>query len=307
MIDFWVAVVVAVASAVCYGGGAVGQRRVAERMGGAPSLRVLPTLLRNRLWWAAITLNGAGAILHVAALAYGTLIVVQPLGTLALVFALPWAAGLAARRVSAREWRGAILTVLALGVMLGAAASTADGTPLGNRTTVLVMAVTLAVLAALLLPCVVLRGSAWRSQLTAAAAGIVFGVASALTKTVTEEFLDHGPAGLWHLAVPGIAVLGVAGVLLSQAAYHGVTVGAPLATMTLTNPLAAVLVGLVFMEEAYLGGVWGAAVAAVAALVAVRGVVLLTVTVTDPPAVDTTPVPAGASAGPSTTGGARDR
>lgn len=280
MADFWIAVATSVVSAVCYGGGAVGQRRVAASLEpAAPLPRKAAALLRSRLWWAAITLNGAGALLHVAALAYGTLIVVQPLGTLALVFALPWAAWLAARRVSAREWRGAVLTVLALSVMLAAAASSEGGRALDDSTAVLVVLGTLAAMGLLVLPAPWLNRPALRSQLSAGAAGIAFGVSSALTKTLTEEFLAEGAAGLWHVAVPGIAVLGGVGVLLSQAAYHGVTVGAPLATMTLVNPLAAVVVGLGFMGEVYVGGVWGAGVAALAALGAVRGVVLLTVTV----------------------------
>ncbi|MDS1269023.1 DMT family transporter [Lipingzhangella sp. LS1_29] len=280
MSDFWIAVALSVVSAVCYGGGAVQQRRVAA--GIPPELTrwaVLPVLLGQARWWAALALNSTGALLHVVALVYGTLIVVQPLGTLALVFALPWAAWLMARTVTGREWRGALLTMGALSVMMVVAAPTEGGHAQDQQGALVLTVGTLAgvgVAAALALR---LPRVAWRSQVCAAAAGLGFGVSSALTKTLAEQVLAEGLMGLVHVAVPGIAALGVSGVLLSQAAYRGVTVGAPLATMTLANPVAAVLVGLLFMGEVYLGGGWGLVVALLSGAVAVRGVVLLTVTV----------------------------
>ena len=104
MVDFWIAVALSLLSAVCYGAGAASQRLVAARMGRPLTVRVVLTVLtRDRLWWVALLLNGLGAVLHVVALVFGALIVVQPLGLLALVFALPWAARFAVRPVSRRE------------------------------------------------------------------------------------------------------------------------------------------------------------------------------------------------------------
>ncbi|MEU4129390.1 hypothetical protein [Streptomyces wuyuanensis] len=48
--------------------------------------------VRSGGWWTAMGLNGAGGLPHVAALAYGPLSLVQPLGTPTVVFALPLAA-----------------------------------------------------------------------------------------------------------------------------------------------------------------------------------------------------------------------
>ncbi|WP_275404823.1 DMT family transporter, partial [Streptomyces sp. SID10815] len=88
-------------SAVAYAGGAIVQERVAVT---SPGKRYAP--LRRPAWWAAVALNGLGALLHVVALAYGPLSLVQPLGALTIVFALPMAALFVGRRAGAAAWRG---------------------------------------------------------------------------------------------------------------------------------------------------------------------------------------------------------
>ncbi|MYR61570.1 hypothetical protein GTY54_36940, partial [Streptomyces sp. SID625] len=80
-------VLLSLVSAVAYAGGAIVQEQVAVS---APGERYAP--LRRPVWWAAVALNGLGGLLHVVALAYGPLSLVQPLGALTIVCALPMAA-----------------------------------------------------------------------------------------------------------------------------------------------------------------------------------------------------------------------
>ncbi|MGW1928540.1 DMT family transporter, partial [Streptomyces sp. NPDC001919] len=70
--------------------------------------------LSSPAWWGSVLLNGLGAALHVAALAYGPLSLVQPLGALTIVFALPMAALFVGRRAGSRAWRGAVLATAGL-------------------------------------------------------------------------------------------------------------------------------------------------------------------------------------------------
>ncbi|GAA3772537.1 hypothetical protein GCM10023083_07030 [Streptomyces phyllanthi] len=100
-----VAVILSLFSAVAYATAAVAQQRLASRGGGTGVRR----LLASGAWWGSVVLNGAGALLHVVALAYGPLTVVQPLGALTLVAAVPLGARLAGRRVGAAEWRGPVM------------------------------------------------------------------------------------------------------------------------------------------------------------------------------------------------------
>lgn len=106
-------VLLCLVSALAYAGGAIVQERVAAS---TPDRRYAP--LRRGVWWVAVGLNGLGALLHVVALAYGPLSLVQPLGALTIVFALPMAAVFVRRRAGSAAWRGAVLATVGLAGLL---------------------------------------------------------------------------------------------------------------------------------------------------------------------------------------------
>ncbi|EWS95895.1 hypothetical protein SSIG_06668 [Streptomyces filamentosus NRRL 11379] len=112
----------------------------------------------------------------------------------------------------------------------------------------------------------------------AAASGITSGVASALTQTLTVAVTDHsgGPLFSWRLLTVALLVSAFAmgGLLLSQTAYRG-GLGAPLAVVTLANPVAAAAIGLALLGERLQGGPVSLALALLGTAAAVRGVILL--------------------------------
>ncbi|WP_327294245.1 DMT family transporter [Streptomyces sp. NBC_01197] len=300
------AVALSLLSAVGYATAAVAQERLASRTRpGSGLLR----LLGHGAWWWAVGLNAAAALLHVAALKYGSLTLVQPLGALTLVAAVPLGARLAGRRVARTEWRGTVLTLLGLAALLLAA----GGTP-PHETLSLPEALGIAAVAVLLVAALVRRAgrSGARPGLRfATASGLVSGVASALTQTVTVSVTDHthGPVISWGTAVVAllVAAFAVGGLLLSQTAYRG-GLGAPLAMVTLANPVAASAIGLALLGERLQGGAVGVLLAAVGAVAAARGVVLLTRATTtlaaaQPPAAPPPPTSAEPTAFPGTAAG----
>jgi hypothetical protein len=262
-----IAVLLCVASAAGYAAAAVLQERVAERP--------LGTLVRMPVWWAALALNGVAGLLHVVALRYGPLSLVQPFGVLTLVLAVPVGAVIARRAVTRVEWRGMALTVAGLAGILVLAGTTGDIAVLSTAQLVGLLLVTAAVLTAL---------GGWSAVpgasglWAAAAAGVAFGVSSALTQTVTVHLTDGGLGALLSPAVlvPALAmaVLAVAGVLFTQRSYRA-GLGAPLAVSTLANPVAAASIGLVLLGEQISGGALGTLIAAASAIAAAVGVSLL--------------------------------
>ncbi|MFJ6925863.1 DMT family transporter [Streptomyces nigra] len=262
------AVVLSLVSAVAYAAAAVAQERLASRSAGTGLLR----LLGSGAWWGTVLLNATGALLHVIALKYGPLTVVQPLGALTLVAAVPLGARLAGRRVRAVEWRGTALTLTGLAVILVMASGPAPDDVLSTSEAIGVAAVTVALTGMLAWP------GARPGLRHATASGFTSGVASALTQTVTVAATDHS-APVLSLQVTGVAVLVAAlaagGLLLSQTAYRG-GLGAPLAMVTLANPLAAAVIGLVLLGERLRGGPAGVLAAVAGAGLASWGVVLLT-------------------------------
>ncbi len=262
-------VLLSLVSAVAYAAGAIVQERVATASDG----RSLAPL-RNRVWWAAVALNGVGALLHVVALAYGPLSLVQPLGALTIVFALPMAALFVRRRAGATAWRGAVMATVGLAGLLALTGSS-DAHTLGGPQQLMLGTVTFGAVALLVLVSKAMRRPVMRSVVLAGAAGVAFGIASVFTKTVAMEWTS-GSVGTGLPALLVIAALAATGLLLSQSAYRGAGLTAPLATVTVVNPVVAAVVGLTLFGETFRHGTAGAMLALTCGVVAAGGLILLT-------------------------------
>lgn len=265
------AVALSVVSAVAYALAAVVQARLA-----AQDRPVLTGYTRPG-FLLAVLLNALGAGLHVLALRYGSLAAVQPLGALTLVFALPLGAAFAGRRVTGREWRGVAATVVGLAGLLLTVDTGVPTEALHNHEILIVVGVTGTALCAFAVPPVGSVRS--RGLRLAAGGGIAFGVASVLTQTLVLRMLvTRSDGGRWSEVLvwiaPAIAVLVVVGLLLAQAAYRA-GLGAPLAMLTIVNPVIAASIGLVLLDQGAAISVGEAVVGLVAAVLAARGVVLL--------------------------------
>ncbi|MFE5910644.1 DMT family transporter [Streptomyces wedmorensis] len=281
-----VAVLLSLVSAAGYALAAVAQSRLAAASPAAADGRgALRALLARGQWWWAVGLNAAGALAHVVALHYGPLTLVQPLGALTLVAALPLGAHLAHRRVTRTEWRGALLTLAGLVGLVAVTGPTAPGEALSLRESLAVAAATALLIATLASGRPTARrasgdGRTGRGLGHATASGIASGVASALTQTLTAALARELPGDepvWWQTALLAVLISAFAtgGLLLSQAAYRG-GLAAPLAVVNLANPAAAAVIGVALLGETFRAGAWGWLVAAAASLVAARGVVLLT-------------------------------
>ncbi|GAA3997029.1 DMT family transporter [Streptomyces marokkonensis] len=263
-------VLLSLVSAVAYAGGAIVQEQVAAS---SPGAQYAP--LRRPGWWAAVGLNGLGGLLHVVALALGPLSLVQPLGALTIVFALPMAALFVGRKAGATAWRGALMATVGLAGLLSlVGASDAQSLNSGQRVGAAV--VTGGVVVALMVAGrAVHRHPAVRSILLATASGIAFGMSSVFTKTVAVDW----SGGVSAADLPSLAVIGVlatAGMLLSQASYRGAGLAAPLATLTVVNPVVAAVVGITMFGETFRYGTTGTALALGCGVVTAGGLILLT-------------------------------
>ena len=248
------AVALSVLSAVSYAAAAVVQERLA-----AAGHRGLSR------WAVSLALTGVGAGLHVVALGFGTVGVVQALGTLTLLFALPIAAARTHAPIEPAAWRDAGLTVAGLaGVM--ALSSTSGGTDVLSGASGRYLAVaTVAGIA-------VLGAVAWyaisplfRSLALAGAAGAAFAMASVFSKALLASF--SVTVTLY------VALFAVSGYLLSQLSYKGAGLAAPLAMVSVANPVLAAVVGILVFGEGFRLGTLGVMLAIAAGVVAAVGVV----------------------------------
>lgn len=263
-------VLLSLVSAVAYAGGAIVQERVAVS---SPGQQFAP--MRRPGWWAAVALNGLGGVLHVVALAFGPLSLVQPLGALTIVFALPMAALFVGRKAGSTAWRGAIMATVGLAGLLSLVGSS-ESQSLATAERVGVALVTGGIVVALMIAGrAAHRHPAVRSMLLATGSGIAFGMSSVFTKVVAVDW----NGGVSMADAPALATIGVfatAGMLLSQAAYRGAGLAAPLATLTVVNPVVAAAVGITMFGEVFRYGTTGTVLALGCGVVAAGGLILLT-------------------------------
>ncbi|MFB8181121.1 DMT family transporter, partial [Streptomyces sp. NPDC055966] len=281
-------VLLSVVSALAYAGGAIVQEQVAVS---CPDSAYMP--LRRPSWWGALALNGLGGVLHVVALAYGPLSLVQPLGALTIVFALPMAALFVGRGAGATAWRGALMATVGLAGLLSLVGST-DAHSLDTAQRIAVVLVTGGATAGLTLAGLAAhRHPAVRGVLLATASGVAFGMSSVFTKAVAEDWTR----GIDLHDLPSLAVIALfagAGVVLSQASYRGAGLAAPLATLTVVNPVLAAAVGILMFGETFRYGGVGSGLALSCGVVAAGGLVMLTterIERTGPPAAADGPTP----------------
>jgi drug/metabolite transporter (DMT)-like permease len=244
-------VVLSVASAASYGVAATLQHRVAVRASADLSMRagLLVQLARRPMWLLGNALDGVGYLFQFLALRRGSLSLVEPLLVLSLVFALPVAARLDHRRVSAAELASTGVVATGLALFLGVARP-GLGHPdaSGQAWIVLTLVVSVACLAAVL---GARHGSRRRAAvLLGAGSGMAFGYVAALTER-TGHLLDAGVVHALATWVPYLMCVGALGaLLLTQSAFNAGALRLSLPTLTVAQPLVAVAIGLgVFGEH----------------------------------------------------------
>ena len=273
------AVAAALLAALCYAIGAALEQKEASAT--ATERVVHPGLLwqvlRRPIWLAGFAVMGVGEVLHVLALAWAPLAVVQPIGVTTVLFALPIGALVARRRPRPRELAAAALIVAGLAALLtGMKVSTAEPVLSGRALAVLAPAV---VGALGILTLVALRASgALRTLLLGCGSGIAFGTTAALVRLLAHRVELHGVSGLVGWVSPVIAVTAVVGLLLEQGAYKSGHLGVAVAGYTVTDPLVAVVLGAWVLHQPARAAhpLWAAG----EALVVMTGVVLLARTTT---------------------------
>jgi len=93
-----------------------------------------------------------------------------------------------------------------------------------------------------------LRG-AGRAVSLAAAAGIVLGLNAVITKAAATRFSHGIGEGVSSWETYAVAVCGLGGLLLMQSAFQAGEIEWSLPTLTVTNPVLSIVVGLTLLNE----------------------------------------------------------
>jgi hypothetical protein len=246
-----VAVLVAIAGAVTFGASDVIEQRATHRVAKRPplDLRLFADLAVNRLWLIGITVDIAASGMQAIALHFGPLALVQPILVLDLLFAVVITAVLTRRRPDRLVGAGVLCCTGGLVLFLAVARPRSPAVRVAP-TILLPLGVGIAGTIAL---CLI----AWRVSprrflplATAFACGAIFGVTAFLLKEITLT-IGRGfnpPTQQWPLYA--FIVAEPIGFLLNQNAFQESSLIAPvLAIRTVTDPLVAIGIGLVWLNE----------------------------------------------------------
>lgn len=232
-------------------------------------------LMRTPRWWAGIVGDGGGYAMQALALALGSVLLVQPILVSALVFALPLSARFSGRRISRRTWAmaAALTGALAAFLVIGNPTEGEGNAPLHEW--VLPLACLLVVVAGSTAAGFARIEAGWRALSLGVASGLLYGLAAALTKYVTDLF-DKGLIEVltsWQTWV--LVGAGVTGVYLQQKAFQVGPLAASLPAVTIAEPLAAVFLGMTVLDERLRTDAIGIAVCVVTVVVMIGATLAL--------------------------------
>ena len=271
-----VAVLAALASALCFALAATLQQREAGRThtSGVADPRLLWRLAHRPLWLAGIGCDGASAALHILALSLGSIALVQPVGVTCLVFAIPMVAWQRRQRVRKRDVLAAAAVLAGLAVLLSLLPTAVDARVAGPLPILLVVAVTLAVAAVATAIAHVAPGRP-RALLLAAGAGTCFAIVAVLLRALLLLIGHPHGSGPAVAAAIGIVLTVPTGYLLLQNAYRAGHFAASLATAVVVDPLVAILAGIPLLGESLDLDPWRSVVLVGCGLAIVAGIALL--------------------------------
>lgn len=277
-------VILALGSAAVFALGTVLQQRVVM---GAPEAKeasagILFRLVQHPVWLGGIAAYGIAFGLQAAALGDGRLVVVQPVLATTIVFALPLGVWLSAQRITRRDVVAAIVVTagLALFLLLADPSGGKEDAPIGQW---VVAGAVVVGLAAALVAGGLARAGALRAALLGTAAGLLFGLVSALTKGAVEVLQDDGFGVLanWHLYA--LIVIGFGGMTITQLSLQTGILPPAVATSSIFNPAVSVVLGLTLFDEQVHHST-GGRIGAVLALLAMFGGIAALASARRPPA-----------------------
>ncbi len=245
------AILLALTAAFLFAVSNVVEQRVAAQAPMEESLRprLLVRLFRHPAWQGGFVADVGGYGAQAAALAFGALLLVAPLIACGLLFSLLLEARLARTRLPTADLVAAALLCGGVGLFLGI------GDPSGGRAVVAATrwAPVAIVGAAIIGLCAVgrrrARGPA-RAMLFGLAAGLTFGINSAVTKTVVHVIADDGVLHVftrWELYA--LAVLSLGGLLIVQSAFQAGSLKSALPALEVSEPVVATIIGAAILDE----------------------------------------------------------
>jgi drug/metabolite transporter (DMT)-like permease len=247
-----VIIALALVAALLLGVGLVLQQHAAEQVPARYFLRLglIRELLRKRRWLAGLVIYTAGQVLSALVFGHLDLSIAEPLLATSLLWALILAVPLAGEWLRKSELIGALLLAAGVAALsVSRTVSSGHALRLGSAAYWPISAV-IGLIALFLVQAGRRRQGPQRATLTGLAAGLIFGVSDALTRSTLQTVSSHGIAAVMtSYPAYGLAAASVLAVYLMESAFNAAPLHASLPAITAAEPVVGITLGVLIFGD----------------------------------------------------------
>ncbi|MEV4667566.1 DMT family transporter [Microbacterium sp. LWO12-1.2] len=248
-----------------------------ERLSGSTgtsglSVTQLKGLLTRPSWILGTLMLGLAIVCQLAALVKAPLIVVQPLGAIALVITTLLNARISGHSPTRQSITAIVCCVGGIFLFVFFAAIFATEQDITDRELFVILAILLVV--------IIILGACWlilrhrmRALFYVIGAGILYGFVATLAKVVIKRIEAGDFEWITAICVLALVAASAVGAYFVQTAYSSGPPDLVIAGLTVVDPLIAVLIGMVILGEASAAPPWVLVIFGVAGAIAVWGVI----------------------------------
>jgi drug/metabolite transporter (DMT)-like permease len=241
---------------------------------GGLNMRQLVLLMSRPSWVFGTVMLGLAIVLQLTSLAFAPLIVVQPLGAVALVITAVLNARVSRVKLNRASVVAITMCVGGVGLFVTVAAFTAVDKPVTDANLITILIVLGVVLLAFAAAFVVLR-TKFKAIFYIIGAGVLYGFVATLAKVIINRTQNGNFEWLTLVCVVGLLLAAASGAYFVQNAYSSGPPDLVIAGLTVIDPLIAVGIGIIVLGEASQAPPWAAVLFVFAGAVAIWGVFVL--------------------------------
>ena len=237
-------------------------------------LRQVLDLLRRPRWLTGTTFMALAILLQLGALALAPLIVVQPIGAIALIITSILNARIYKLKLDPKTFGAIALTMLGVAGFVLFAATSATQVKLDDAMLLQVVGVLIVVLVIFGSLFYFSKGKVGRLHYIFGA-GVLYGFVASLAKVVIQRIIQADINWLTLLALVALAAAAILGGWFVQNAYAAGPPDLVIAGLTVIDPVVAVGIAIVILGEASMAELGQVLGFGVSGLVAITGVLVL--------------------------------
>ncbi|MCS5733896.1 DMT family transporter [Herbiconiux daphne] len=233
--------------------------------------RQLFALLSRPSWVIGTLMLGLAIVFQLTSLGFSPIIVVQPLGAVALVITAILNSRISKVKLNRSSVISIVLCVGGVGLFVLVAAFTAVDKPVTTADLIIILIVLAVVLLIFALTFAFLRRR-FKALAYIVGAGVLYGFVATLAKVVISRVFQAHFEWLTLLALVGLLSAAALGGYFVQNAYSSGPPDLVIAGLTVIDPLVAVAIGVLVLGEASQAPLWAIFAFLLSGLIAILGV-----------------------------------